>query len=320
MRATSLPHGRRAFIDVLRGCGPVPRPATAPAPAGSTQRTDAAIVLSPARPVRGAVGSVERLGAGDPGGPCGAAGHRAPTRFHTLLRRQAAPLGPDSPTRRRAQCLRRWSSAAGDDAEVSLEDPVPSTYSVRLVNVELSAGLIDDGRHDHPDPHRPPPWCQDPALPRAREPRVAAPTGRPAAHRAASTAADRRPPALGPAVPPLERLDGCHLHRPTRHCDPMAAVRLQALLDPEEPPDRARPSGRRPGGPSAHPTDVPGQPPLGCAADSRGTPEVGPRDLAGDGVQVHGAPPEAPRRKPGARSSTITSRPSSPWTSSPCPR
>jgi hypothetical protein len=67
---------------------------------------------------------------------------------------------------------------------------VPSTYSACLVNIERSAGLIDDGRHDHPDPHGPPPWCPDPALPRAREPRVAAPTGRPPAHRAASTAAN----------------------------------------------------------------------------------------------------------------------------------
>src|SRR5881396_2857506 len=56
--------------------------------------------------------------------------------------------------------------------------PVPSTYSVRLANIELSAGLMDDGRHDHPHPHRPPPRGQDPALPGVRKPRVAAPTGR----------------------------------------------------------------------------------------------------------------------------------------------
>jgi hypothetical protein len=31
---------------------------------------------------------------------------------------------------------------------------VPSSYSVCFVNIERSAGLIDDGRHDHPDPHR----------------------------------------------------------------------------------------------------------------------------------------------------------------------
>ena len=36
----------------------------------------------------------------------------------------------------------------------------------------------------------------------------------------------------------------------------MAAGRLQAVLDLEEPPERARPPGRRPGRPSAHPTDV----------------------------------------------------------------
>src|SRR5437667_221224 len=48
--------------------------------------------------------------------------------------------------------------------------------------------------------------------------------------------------------------------RPTRHRDPMAADRLQALLEVEEPPERARPPGRRPGGPRAHPTDVHGQP------------------------------------------------------------
>ena len=34
----------------------------------------------------------------------------------------------------------------------------------------------------------------------------------------------------------------------------MAAIRLQALLDPEEPPGGAGPPGRRPGGPRAHPT------------------------------------------------------------------
>jgi putative transposase len=62
---------------------------------------------------------------------------------------------------------------------------------------------------------------------------------------------------------------------------------------PEEPPARTGPPGRRPGGPNAHPTDVPGQPPLGRAADSRGTPETGGRDLASDGIQVSCAPSEA---------------------------
>jgi Integrase core domain len=170
---------------------------------------------------------------------------------------------------------------------------VPSTYCVCLVNIERSAGLVDDGRHDHRGPHRPPPWCPDPALPRAREPRVAAPTGHPPTHRAASAAANRRPPVLGPAVPPVGRLDGCHLRRPTRHRDPVAAYRLPALLGLEEPPERAGPSGCRAGGPSAHPTDVQGQPPLGRAADSRGTPETGGRDLASDGIQVSCAPSEA---------------------------
>ena len=73
-------------------------------------------------------------------------------------------------------------------------------------------------------------------------------------------AANRRPPVLGPAVPPVGRLDGCHLRRPTRHGDPVASDWLQALLGPEEPPDRARPSGRRAGGPSAHPTHGSRQP------------------------------------------------------------
>jgi putative transposase len=44
----------------------------------------------------------------------------------------------------------------------------------------------------------------------------------------------------------------------------VASDRRQALLDLEEPPERARPPGRRPGGPSADPTDVQGQPPLGA--------------------------------------------------------
>jgi hypothetical protein len=39
------------------------------------------------------------------------------------------------------------------------------------------------------------------------------------------------------------------LHCPTRHRHSLAAVRLQALLDLEEPTERARPSGCRPGDP-----------------------------------------------------------------------
>src|SRR4029453_5616747 len=147
-------------------------------------------------------------------------------------------------------------------------DAVPSIYSVRLVNVERSAGLIDDGRHDHPDLHRPPPWCPDPALPRAREPRVAAPTGHLPAYRAASTAANIRPPVLGSTVPPVGRLDGCHLRRPTRPRDPVASDWVQRPLGLEEPPERARPPGRHPGSSSAHPTDVQGEPHLGRTADS----------------------------------------------------
>ena len=89
------------------------------------------------------------------------------------------------------------------------------------------------------------------------------------------------------------RLERCHLRRPTRHSDPVAAYRLQTLLGLEEPPERARPSERLPGGASAHPTNVSRQPPVGRAADSRGTPEAGHRDRAGDGLQVSGPPPDA---------------------------
>ena len=53
-------------------------------------------------------------------------------------------------------------------------------------------------------------------------------------------ACGRRPAVLGPAVPPMERLDGCRLRRPTRDRDPVAARRLQARLDLEEPPERTR--------------------------------------------------------------------------------
>jgi hypothetical protein len=45
--------------------------------------------------------------------------------------------------------------------------------------------------------------------------------------------------------------------------------RLHALLDLEEPPERARLRERLPGGPSSYPTNVACQPPLGRAPDSR---------------------------------------------------
>src|SRR4029453_14466826 len=65
-------------------------------------------------------------------------------------------------------------------------------------------------------PPRPPPPPHPPAppVPGAREPRVAAPTGRPPAHRAAPTPADLRPAVVGPAVPYMEGLDGCPLPLP----------------------------------------------------------------------------------------------------------
>jgi hypothetical protein len=65
-----------------------------------------------------------------------------------------------------------------------------------LVNIELSAGLMDDGRHDPRHPYGPSPRGQDPPRPGAREPRVAASAGGPPAHRAASTPADLRPRVL----------------------------------------------------------------------------------------------------------------------------
>ena len=80
---------------------------------------------------------------------------------------------------------------------------------------------------------------------------------------------------LGPAVPRVGRLDGCHLGRPTRNGDPVAADRLPALLGLEELPERAGPSGRRVGGPSAHPTNVSREPPVGRAADSRELQKLG---------------------------------------------
>jgi Histidine kinase-, DNA gyrase B-, and HSP90-like ATPase len=65
----------------------------------------------------------------------------------------------------------------------SAKGVVPSTYSVHLVSIEVPAGPIDHDRHDYPHPHRPPPRAQN------RKSGVAAPTGRPPAHRAASTPA-----------------------------------------------------------------------------------------------------------------------------------
>src|SRR5512132_2985390 len=138
----------------------------------------------------------------------------------------------------------------------------PSTSST------LTFGRPDDGRHDDPDPHGPPLRAQDPPRPGARKPGVAAPTGRPPARRAASTPTNLRPPVLGPAVPPVERLGGCRLHRPPRDRHPLAAVGLQAVLDLEELAKMSRPPGRRPGDPSAHSHDDSRQPPVGCAADS----------------------------------------------------
>jgi hypothetical protein len=168
---------------------------------------------------------------------------------------------------------------------------VPSTYSIRLVKIGLPLGLLDDGRHAHPHPHRPPPCGQDPPRPDAREPRVAASAGRPPTRRAAATGAALRPRVLGPACPPLARLGGGRLHRPTRDRHPVAPRRFQALLDREEPTAWARPPRRRPRGPSPHPPDVRGQPPVGRATDSRGAPGFG--DLPGHGLQVRGPPGDA---------------------------
>jgi putative transposase len=58
----------------------------------------------------------------------------------------------------------------------------------------------------------------------------------------------------------VERLDGCRLARQTRDRHPLASHRLHAVLDQEEPPERTRPPGRRPGDPRAGPTDVLGDP------------------------------------------------------------
>ena len=171
---------------------------------------------------------------------------------------------------------------------------VPSTYSVRLVNIEVPAGPMDDGRHAHPHPHRPPPRGPDPARPGARESRAAPSAGRPPTDRDASTPAPLRPSVLGPARPSVARLGGGRRHRPTRDRHPVAANRLQAVLDLEEPPARARPPRRRPGRPRADPHHGSRQPPVGRTPDPRRAPEARPRDLAGHGLQVPGPPSNAP--------------------------
>jgi hypothetical protein len=158
---------------------------------------------------------------------------------------------PGGPSEANENC-RRWRSPR--------RQPVPSTYCVCLVNIERSAGLIDDGRHAHPDPHRPLPRGQKPPRPGAREPRAALSAGRPPTHRTAPTSPAIRPALLGPALPHVARLVGGGRHRPSRDGDPETADRLPALLGLEEPPARAGPSGRRAGGPPAHPTYVARQP------------------------------------------------------------
>src|SRR5262249_20743428 len=96
----------------------------------------------------------------------------------------------------------------GSGHEESQRPPVPSTYSVRFVNIEVRAGPMDDGRHAHPHPHRHPPRGPGPARPGAREPRAAPSAGRPPTDRAASTPAPLRPGVLGPARSSVARLGG----------------------------------------------------------------------------------------------------------------
>ena len=195
---------------------------------------------------------------------------------------------------------------------------VPSAYPIQLVRIELPPGLIEDGQHAEPDPHGPPLRPPDPPRPSARKPRAAAPAGRPPARRAASTPAALRPPVLGPAVPPLERLGRCPPARQTRDRHPVASRRLLAVLDLEKPTHRpaARPSPPR----SERSSD-------GCP---RPTPCGGRRGFTGSSRSWAS---RSPRRRspsiwsaigrrhhrPGGPFSTTTSGASSPWTSSPCP-
>src|SRR5262249_20345253 len=73
---------------------------------------------------------------------------------------------------------------------------------------------------------------------------------------------------------PLARLGRGPRHRATRHRHPLAARRLPARLDLDEPAARTRPPRGRPGGPRAHPPHGRGQPPMGRTPDSRQTPEA----------------------------------------------
>jgi hypothetical protein len=111
------------------------------------------------------------------------------------------------------------------------------------------------------------------------------------AHRAAATFPDRRPAVLDPSVPPVERLGRCSLLGPTCHRDPLAPDRLQALWTWKSGRERTGPSNRCPGGPSAHPTDVSRQPPLGRAAHSGAPSEAAIADLA----DLSGEPYREPR-------------------------
>ena len=100
-----------------------------------------------------------------------------------------------------------------------------------------------------------------------REPAIAAATGRHETSRIAAASFRRRQAVLGIGIQDLARVAGCTAHRKARYRGPLAPGPVSQALGSQVPVQRT--TQDRSGGQGADSADVPSQPAVGRASDSR---------------------------------------------------
>ena len=133
------------------------------------------------------------------------------------------------------------------------------------------------------------------------QPRVATPGkprpppagGNPEAGTATAAAPDARPLVLGHPFPPLAALARGAGDRKAGNRHRLAPQGISCILDLEIQARQTRTASGAQGCPRTHPSNVSGEPLVGCSSHPRRTHEAGNRGIGGDGIEVHGAASEA---------------------------
>ena len=171
---------------------------------------------------------------------------------------------------------------------------VKTSSAAEIVAFPATAGYRRRHAHDHHDSRRH--AARDLPQPRVAtsgKPRPPPAGGNSEAGKATAVAPDARPLVLGHPFPPLAALARGAGDRKAGNRHRLAPEGISCVLDLEIQARQTRAASGAQRCPRTHPSNVLGEPIVGCSSHPRRTHETGNRGIGGDRIEVHGAASEA---------------------------